>query len=93
MSAALEWSELWAAMDANPAQWFDTTAEMFDAMLGCVPPRDMGAGGFIVGEAVRHNERDEAVYACFVSRGGYQARYMTAREFAQWKAIRAGVAA
>lgn len=91
--AGLEWAELWAAMDSDPTRWFDTTEHMFDEMLNCLPPAAMGAGGFLVGEPTRHNENDEAIYACFVSRGGYQARYMTRREFKAWQLVRLGVSA
>ena len=87
MTQALEWADLWAAMEKEPNRWFPTTEHMFVEMRDCVPPEDMGYGGFIVGEA-HHHENGEAVYACFVSRHGYQARYMTAREFKQWKDIR-----
>ena len=88
MSAPLEWDALWSAMRPEPHRWIDTTASMFDDMLGAVPPQDMAAGGFLVGEPNHSTPQGEDVYACFVSRGGFQARYMTQREFNSWKSIR-----
>jgi len=84
----LEWGELWSAMDAAQTEWHPTTEGMFLEMLECVPPLAMAGGAFLVGEATRHNEQGEAVYACFSSRFGLMARYMTLREFNAWKAFR-----
>lgn len=85
----LVWAELWSAMKARPDAWMLTTAAMFDEMLNVLPPADMGAGGFLVGEANHHNERGESVHACFIRRrtapDSYAARYMTRREFNAWK--------
>jgi hypothetical protein len=82
----LEWSDLWAAMKAAPADWIATTDAMYDTMLGCVPPRAQRGGAFLVGEADSHNATNEAVYACFLRRrtGDVVAQYMTACEFSAW---------
>lgn len=82
MSAPLEWAELWAAMDAAPAEWIETTERMYFEMLECVPPRAMRHDSFLVGEPKTHNERGEAVHACF-SRIGvtFHAKHMTVAEF------------
>ena len=78
----LEWSPLWDAMKAAPSEWFTTTESMYWDMLEAVPPAAMSNGAFLVGEAERHNEQGEAVYACFKKRGEtFTARYMTLREF------------
>ena len=89
----LEWDDLWRAMDALPHTWILTTENMFYRMLDAVPPQDMGSGGFLVGEAQYHNAANEPVYACFAELpdglGGsyFAARYLTQREFTDWKMI------
>lgn len=90
IGAPLVWGELWAAMDAQPTRWHATTADMFDEMLGAVPPTAMGGGAFLVGEAFRDNAQGEAVYACFRHHANdtYSARYMTKREFREFLSIR-----
>ena len=92
-STPLEWDALWAVMQQNPHPWCETTEHMYYEMLGAVPPKDMGAGGFLVGEPQYHNANGEAVYACFITNQGkperFQARYMTQAEFNKWKIIRA----
>lgn len=87
----LEWSELWAAMRPEPHRWILTTQNMYDEMLGAVPPAAMGNGCFLVGEANHHNNEGRAVYACFkhITGGGFEARYMTHGEFNQLKIGRA----
>ena len=84
----LEWSVLWAAMKAEPTRWIATTKNMFDEMLGVVPPASMGDGFFLCGEPDCCNEAGEPVYACFakVHSGVVQARYMTFKEYCGWKA-------
>lgn len=89
-----ERAELWDAMKYAPSLWQETTEAMYSEMLNVLPPAAMGSGGFLVGEAYRHNTRGEAIYACFTrqadhTRGQhiYQARYMTVAEFATWAAI------
>lgn len=85
----LVWADLWAAMDANPTRWIPTTSEMYWEMLECLPPRMMGKGGFLVGEANNHNADGESVHACFVQHGdSFEARYMTCAEFKQWLSVR-----
>ena len=76
-----EWAPLWAAMKSSPDAWIDTTESMYWAMLEAVPPVDMAGGAFLVGEADHHNDQGQAVYACFRSRGGYRARYLTLAQF------------
>ena len=81
----LEWSALWNAMDAAPAEWIPTTPAMHDEMLGAVPPRAMARGAFLVGEPARHDSDGRAVYACFRRIGdSFAARYMTHAEFSEW---------
>lgn len=78
----LEWGALWDAMKSQPDQWIPTTEAMFWEMLECVPPRMQERGRFLVGEAERHNEQGQAVYACFKEVGcDYFARYMTVEQF------------
>ena len=83
----LEWSDLWAAMDEawrnGSREWFPTTENQFDAMLGAVPPRLMGGGGFLCGEPWTHDSAGRGVYAEFVrlTGGRYAARYSTAEQF------------
>jgi hypothetical protein len=86
----LEWNDLWSTMKQQPHPWILTTENMYTRMLEVLPPQDMGSGGFLVGEPEYHNKDDEAVYACFTSNHDqtvFQARYMTQREFNQWKLI------
>lgn len=78
----LEWDELWAAMKAKPAEWIETTEEMYWHMLEVVPPRCQTRSAFLVGEADHHNEQGHAVYAAFKQQGdSYSACYMTVAEF------------
>ena len=82
MNAKLEWAELWAAMDASPAEWIPTTEAMYWQMLEVLPPRAMRGRCFLVGEALRDNENGQAVYACFNKLGDdYFARNLTVEEF------------
>jgi len=93
-AAPLEWAALWGAMGASPASWVKTTEGMYWEMLGAVPPRDMGAGAFLVGEANHHNSNGQPVYACFRKVADeFEARYMTVTEFRQFKSIRSAEAA
>lgn len=95
IGAPLEWTALWAAMDAQPTRWHTTTAHMFDEMLGAVPPAAMGGGAFLVGEASNHNAQGGEFYACFRHHANdtYSARYMTKREFREFLSIRSANAA
>lgn len=78
----LEWSDLWAAMDAQPDQWIPTTEAMYWDMLEVLPPRKMVGQNFMVGEPLRHNSKGEAVHACFTKFGDtYKARNLTLAEF------------
>lgn len=82
MSAALEWDELWAALDANHDEWVPTTEEMFWNQLEVVPPRCQEMRAFLGGEPVRSNAAGEYVYHCFKhSSTGYYARNMTVAQF------------
>lgn len=82
MSAPLEWKPLWDAMDAAPTEWIETTEAMYWDMLECVPPRAMAHDRFLVGEPKTHNERGEAVHACFRRTGvTFHAKHMTVAEF------------
>jgi hypothetical protein len=81
-SNPLVWGELWSAIKANPADWIETTKEMYWEMLGCVPPRAMAGGSFLVGEADNHNEQGESVHTCFRQQGAkYYAKNMTVAQF------------
>ena len=78
----LESQALWDAMDASPDQWIETTEEMYWDMLEVLPPRKMIGGNFLVGEALRHNSKGEAVYSCFAKFGDtYKAKNLTVAEF------------
>ena len=82
LCAPLEWAALWAAMKASPAQWIPTTPDMFDAMLGAVPPTAYREDAFLVGEPNHHNEDGRAVYACFKRQSGkVYAKYLTRAQF------------
>ena len=77
-----EWGDLWEAMDANPQEWIETTEEMYDEMLNAVFPAAMASNMFLVGEARRHNDDGQAVYACFKKLGDkIVAKHITAAEF------------
>lgn len=82
MTTKLEWKELWDAMDAHPEAWIETTEGMYHEMLGCLPPRAMWAGKFLVGEPLRH-VNGEAVHACFWEKpdGSTWARNLTVEQF------------
>ena len=86
--APLEWAELWSAMRPEPHKWVLTTQNMYEKMLGCVPPRAMGVGGFLVGEATHYNDLGNAVYAMFTNANGFYARYSTLAEFKKWLEVR-----
>ena len=77
----LEKSSLWAAMDANPEAWIQTTEEMANEMLCVLPP--IGSWGrFMVSEPVRDNSEGVAVYATFEIVGDkHWAKYMTMKQF------------
>lgn len=78
----LEWSPLWAAMDAQPEAWIPTTEDMYWQMLEVLPPRAHAGGAFLVGEPLRHNSEGKAVHACFLKAGpNYFARNLTVEEF------------
>ena len=78
----LVWAELWAAMDANPDQWIETTEEMYWEMLEAVPPRSTIGRHFLVGEALHDNSEGYPVYSCFSKHGDtYQAKHMTLEQF------------
>jgi hypothetical protein len=79
----LEWQPLWDAMDAEPTEWIETTGNMYQMMLGCVPPLAHRRGAFLVGEMLRYDEKGHAVYACFWARadGRVFARNFTVAEF------------
>jgi hypothetical protein len=78
----LEWSDLWAAMDAQPEAWIPTTESMYWEMLCVLPPRKMAGDNFMVGEPLRHNSKGEAVYSCFTKFGDtYKARNLTLTQF------------
>jgi hypothetical protein len=85
----LVWNDLWEAMRPEPHAWVLTTEAMYWEMLGAVPPRAMGGGAFLVGEANHHNAQGSPVYACFKQVGDeFEARYMTLAEFRQFLSIR-----
>jgi hypothetical protein len=78
----LEWSPLWAAMDAKPLEWIPTTDAMYWEMLECLFPTDQRGGAFLVGEANNTNADGYPVYACFKQSGDeYFARYFTLEQF------------
>ena len=82
MNDKLEWQPLWNAMDANPSEWIPTTEVMYWEMLEVLPPRKMLGQNFLVGEALRHNSKGEAIYSCFTKFGDtYKAKNMTVNEF------------
>lgn len=77
-----EWAALWAAIEASPAAWIETTEDMYWHMLECVPPRAMNGGRFLVGEASHSNGDGESVYASFMQHEGrYFAKYETLKQF------------
>jgi hypothetical protein len=66
--------------------WVPCTMAAYDDAIGAVPPIDMTAGGFILGEAYSHNAAGRAVYAVFRKtwkhgkRIGAELRMMTAQQ-------------
>lgn len=82
MPSPLEWSDLWAAMDASPDAWVHTTEAMYWQMLEFLPPRADAGNRFLVGEPKTHNAEGKAVHACFWERdGSYFAKHMTVEQF------------
>jgi hypothetical protein len=82
MRGPVVWQALWDAMKTAPGAWIETTEAMYWEMLGCMPPERMAGGKFLVGEPADHNERGEAVYACFKKLGArFYARYLTVSQF------------
>lgn len=82
----LVWAELWAAMDANPDQWIETTEAMYWEMLEVLPPRKMIGRSFLVGEADHHNSEGYPVYSCFTKLGykqldTYKAKKLSYKQF------------
>ena len=78
----LEWQELWAAMDASPAEWIPTTEKMYWNMLECVYPAAQKRGAFLVGEPLRHDAAGHCVHACFRHIGDkFSARNLTLAQF------------
>lgn len=82
----LEWAPLWDAMRADPTRWQRTTQAMFDELLGAVPPFAMGGGGFLCGEAYTHRGGEAVSVALVRNNSGCWAKYMTLREFRDWRA-------
>jgi hypothetical protein len=82
-STKLEWADLWTAMDAAPTEWIETTEDMYWNMLEALPVRAQRRGSFLVGEPKSHNDKGQAVYACFRNMVGdiYHAKHMTLAEF------------
>ena len=77
-----EWAELWAAIDAAPGEWIETTEAMAWSMLECVPPRAGAMGAFLVGEANCDGPDGRPLYHCFVQRGSrHFARLMSYAQF------------
>ena len=81
----LEWDELWAAMDAAPSTWHETSDDMFYYMFDEGLPLATGLGAFLVGEPAYTTKGGENVYACFrAAYGAFMARYMTLAEFKEF---------
>jgi hypothetical protein len=87
----LEWSELWNAVETEnraalkekrEPRLIRTTANMFEEMLGCVPPVALSSDRFLVGEIAYHDAADRPVYRAFFQIGKeYGTRLATLREF------------
>jgi hypothetical protein len=78
----LEWTPLWDAMEAHPADWIQTTEKMYWQMLEAVPPRAHSNGAFLVGEASHSNAEGRTMYAGFKKTGGqFYAKYLTIDQF------------
>ena len=78
----LVWAELWAAMDANPDAWIETTEAMYWEMLEVLPPRKMIGRNFLVGEADHDNSEGYPVYSCFTKIGDtYKAKKLSYKQF------------
>ena len=50
-----DWSQARAALQRTPIIWDPSSADQYDAMLGCLPPIDWTAAGFLVGEPDDHD--------------------------------------
>jgi hypothetical protein len=50
-----DWSKARAVLQRTPIIWDPTTADQYDAMLGCLPPIDWTPAGFLVGEPDDHD--------------------------------------
>ena len=64
-----EWDALWRLVKIQPDSWIQTTLNMFDQMLGCVPPRAYCSNGFLVGEPNDFRDGKETWY-CFIKFNG-----------------------
>ena len=78
----LEWADLWAALQANydagRVVWVRTTAAVYEAMLGAVPPAWRVGLGFLAGDPWDHDAAGAAVYPAFTHRAGvYETCYLT----------------
>ena len=76
------WDEIQSNYYSGNDEWVETTEEMFDEMLGAVPPVAMISTAFLMGEPWNHNDAGQAVYAAFKAKSGKCfAKYMTVNEF------------
>lgn len=74
---ALEWAELWTAMEKDRSRWFRTTKAMYWNQLEVLWPHRRIGDAFMVGECW-----SMGYYATFKQVGTtYWARYMTTSEF------------
>jgi hypothetical protein len=72
--------------ESGQGGWVSCSQDDYDFAIGAVPPIDMTAGGFIMGEPYDHNDKGEGVYAVFRTvwangkKTGHELRMMTAAE-------------
>ena len=53
--AFADWQAKKAARQDRPVEWTETTEEIYDEQLGCLPPACFANGGFLVGEPADHH--------------------------------------
>jgi hypothetical protein len=79
VAALAEWAypQMQAIYDAQTPEWVEVSSDFYWEAMECVPPIYV-QGGFMVGEALRHEADCRAVYAAFVEIGmRHFARYTT----------------
>jgi len=54
---------------ADKNNWWECSEDTYHEMLGAVPPAYQNGGRFACGEPYTHNNKGQALYYCFLTRG------------------------